>query len=32
VDVRRGQDTFRSLAEVTPEILATLRAAIGAAN
>src|ERR1043166_3916059 len=32
VDVPRGQAIFRSLAEVTPEVLATLRASIAAAN
>jgi hypothetical protein len=32
VDVTRGQAIFRSLAEVTPQVLGTLRASIAAAN
>jgi hypothetical protein len=32
VNVERGQAIFRSLAEVTPEVLHTLRAAIGSSN
>jgi hypothetical protein len=32
VDVPRGQAIFRSLAEVTPEVLATLRTSIAGQN
>jgi tripartite-type tricarboxylate transporter receptor subunit TctC len=32
VDVERGRTIFRSLAEVTPQVLATIRASIAAAN
>jgi hypothetical protein len=32
VNVPRGQAIFRSLADVTPEVLTTLRASIGGGN